>query len=656
MTKLFSHNKIKVLPALACVIISLLIFNINNLYSQNTTNYLKSFPICGGEFNNRLEHRTKWIIHNDGILRTVSWSENRIKTKVYLKDTKFADYDEKRDTTFTYYGQTIDPDNNLDLTERSFTYLKRVLFINLNEIHSDRGKLFEKVLFKIDNAEFIRIYNIKIYKTPSDKEYVFIYLQSGKTGIETGIYCYKLAPLLNNKSIDNRLRPDIFIPLQLRYYEDFSITHHSSKSGQLILSTTGKTGKSAYTIDNYFLNFNTKHYIKKQMFSHDYILTTPKIIQNERYKFIYFKKRIEKNRFYLHISLLNEAYDTITKNYESGWYLFNTPKNMRATFIERDGGFNAVWNGSDKVLLSGVVVASVGNQLRGAGTELILIQFDVVSGTFEKTTIIKDRPFYLYFNSDLHYDEVGNTIRLLWVAETDANKNGYPDRDAFMTYGKITDKAFHTVNLSQTPRPVWSPQQITGSNGTEHYLWLQEHPDNGYQVYHRTNKPDIRAEIANKLNLPLYGDNKETVFTFIFYYIISIGGGLFEGTIMNSIILLLLFILIIIAYRLLPRMGNGIHTLLLCFFALLLALSYGISPLSFPIYIPTIGIYVIGFIVSILFLILIDKIFYKKNIHTPVETCIKLWFFSLMFSVYINYSYMSSFIGNDMIVNLMLKG
>ncbi len=641
------------------IVINMSLFGMDKLYAQNTGNttskdFLKSFPLWGGKFDDDLNHCTNWIIDNEDVLKTLSWHSKKVETRVYLKDTKFFDYDEERDTSFTYRGKTISPKNSLDLVTRSFTYSKRVLFLDLNEIHSNSNRCFTKTLFKIDNAEFIRIHNIKIFKAPNDKEYLFIYLQSGETGIKTGIYCYELDALLNNykSGNDNTLESEVFIPLSINLYENFSITHHQKNPKQIILTATDKSAVNSYTINNYFIDFNTKTYIKKQIFSHHNIITTPKIIQNDKYRVLYFKKRIEKNRFFLSIGLMNESYDEITEEITDGYYLFNTSAGRRYSFVEKDIGFQAVWQDTERLLLTASIVSIIGSELRGVGTEIKLLRMDFEDKTLDKKTLVKNRQSYYYFNSDLHYDKEKDLIQILWVAETDANKNGYPDSDAFLTYGSFPDDSFNTVNLSLTPRPVWSPQLVKDSEGWTHFIWLQEHPDKGYQCYHRSDKPNQLATFIEGLNLPLYGDNKETIFTLVFYYIISIGGGIFEGTILNGIALLFIFLLIILVYRFVPRIGATTHTVLLCLFALIITLIYGVEPFSFPIHIPTLDVYIAGFFVGIFFLILLDRVFYKKTTHTAIESCIKLWFFSLMFSIYVNYAYMSTFIGNEMIVTL----
>lgn len=659
-------HPIKTITILCLLLILLFVVNVN---AQSKDDFLKSFPVWGGTFSGKLDHFTYWIQGKNKIIKTVSWEEKSVLTKVPLKDTEWADYDESRDDKFYYRGQIIDPTRNLDLKTRSFTYYKRQNFIYLNQIDPKENKFTNDIIFFIDNAEFIYIYNIKIYKNKNGEEYVFIYLQSGEEGLETGIYCYKMLDILSQHLLSDSTNkefkhiPYIHIPIQFKIYENWSITEDINNPNNIIITAVVKKSRKKTVISNFFLDFYNKKYIEKELLTFKYLGSTPKIIHNKKYKFLYYKKPVQKNRSYIVFAQLNDSYDKIIKEYQTKEYeLYKIPRSSGLNFINRDIGLQAEWIDEENIIISAVVTAHTGNEIRSAGTDLILVKFDILKSIFEKITLVKEKERYLYFNSSINYNPDNKLLEITWLIEGDVNRNGYPDRDAFLTYGYIdkntkfentpefTSKTFKTVNLSFNPRSVWSPQLIKDKNGTNHYLWLQQHPKYGYQVYYRNDIENKLCSIIENLNLPLYGDNTETIFTLIFYFIISIGLGIFEGTILNGVILLLLFAIVIFLYKMIPHITDTINTLILLISAIIILIVYGIPPFSNAISLPNFYLIIIGFILCIILLLILDKVLYRKKIHTPTETCVKIWFFSMMFSIYLAYSYISVFIVNDMII------
>jgi hypothetical protein len=600
-------------------------------------------------------HHTEWILQGD-TLKTVSWQERRIKTTVELEDTEYWDYDEERDTKFYYRGQIISPGRNLDIETRTFTYIKRQITIKLNVIDHKKKSHTDKILFFIDNAEFININNLELYQDDNGKEYLFVYLKSGEDGLESGIYCYEMDDFLNNKRYTNfKIIPYIYLDNTMRIPENLSITNNQNEDNNLILTMMRSVGRTKIVLENYFLDFNNMKYTVKEIFSSDFVISMPKIIQNDKYRIICFKERIEKKRSNLFFGLLNQTYDQIIKEYRNGFYLYDTPRASRMNYIERDNGIQPVWISENEILFSVTTVAHEGNAVRAAGIDLFMFKFNIKSGRFDKKLMMKEKPDHVYLNFDLHYFPDENIFQNLWIIETDTNRNGYPDRDVFLTNGNYDQGSFNTINLSYTPRSEWSPQILSDDkdkNSTNHYVWLVEHPKHGYQFYYRNNRDEILANIVENLNLPLYGDTPETIFTGLFYILLTIGLGIFEGTILNGITLFITIILIIIIYKIVPHINHTAHVGLLILLSLIIILSYGLSPLSFPITNPNISIFIGGSIFSLICLILIDRVFYKKNIHSPAETSLKIWFFSILMSIYMNYDYISTFIESNMIVRI----
>jgi hypothetical protein len=626
----------------------------NNIDSDiSEKDFLKSFPVWGGRFSNNLMHHTEWIMENNKILKTVSWMEKRTKTTVNLDDTEFWDYDEERDTKFYYRGQIISPERNLDLESRTFTYIKRQLFIELNQINSENGNYNIKTLFFIDNAEFININNIEIFKTTNGKEYLFIYLRSGEQGLDSGLYCYKMDNINSDNPITNLLEPNhIYINMNLRIPENLNITDNMNLDNNLILTMMKSVGRTKISLINYFLDFKTFNFTEKEVYSSNYVISMPKIIQNNKHKIICFKERMEKNRANLYFGLLHNDYDEIIEEFRNGFYLYDTPSASRMNYIERDNGISPSWINQDEIIFSVSFVAHVGNSVRAAGINLYIYKFNIITGKFSKKLLMPERPNYVYLNFKLNYFPDTDIFYNIWIAESDTNLNGYPDRDVFLTYGRFDDNKFETVNLSNSPRSEWSPQLIIDNKGTQHYLWLVEHPKFGYQFYYRNNNEDMLANITDNLNLPLYGDTPETIFTGIFYIILTIGLGIFEGTVLNGLILIILLLLIIVFYKLVPHITHNTHLILLLLFSMIIILSYGLNPLTFPINNPNLSIFIGGCIFGLISLFLIDKVFYRKKIHSPAETAIKLWFFSILLSIYVNYNYISTFIESNMVVRI----
>ncbi len=627
----------------------------DNILNSSLTqeDFLKSFPIWGGRFSDDLMHHTEWIMEKNEILKTISWKEKRIKTTVRLDDTEFWDYDEERDTKFYYRGQIISPERNLNLENRTFTYIKRQIYIELNQINTKNRNYNIKTIFFLDNSEFININNIELYRTNDGIEYLFIYLKSGEKGLDSGLYCYKMDDLNNDNPNIDLLKPKhIYINLNLRIPENLNITDNMNLNNNLILTMMKPIGRTKISLINYFLDFKYFKFTEKEIYSSNYVISMPKIIQNNKYKIICFKERMEKNRANIYFGELNNSYDKIVKVYRDGLFLYDTPSASRMNYIERDNGISSSWINQNEIMFSVSFVAHIGNAVRAAGIDLYIYKFNLSTGEFFKKLLIKEKPDYVYLNFELKYFPEKNIFYNIWIAESDTNRNGYPDRDVFLTYGNFDEDMFNTVNLSNSPRSEWSPQLIIDNEKTMHYLWLIEHPKYGYQFYYRNNKEDLLADITENLNLPLYGDTPETIFTGVFYIILTIGLGIFEGTVLNGFILLILILLIIVFYKLVPHISHNTHITILILFSLVIIFSYGLNPLTFPINTPNLSIFIGGCIFGLISIILIDRVFYRKKIHSPAETSLKLWFFSILLSIYVNYPFISTFIESNMVVRI----
>ncbi len=572
---------------------------------------------------------------------------------VHLDDTDYYNYDEKRDTKFYYKGQIISPEHNLDLNTRTFVYMKRSLSIKLLEINILNNKYKEENLFFVSGAEFISIQNIEMIKDNSGKQYVAIYLTSGDDNLKTGIYSYKLSDLVENNTRKSFTEiPHVYIETELHIPENFSLTQNNNVSTNIILTSINTDDSRTY-IRNYSINFSDYTYTKNNVYTHDYVLSMPKIIQNDRHRVLMFKQRMDYNRATLVFAELDNNYDKITRVHKEGHYLYDIPNIPNKKFIEIDPGVQSTWIDENRIMFTVSVINDTGGELRPPGSCIYLGRINLMTGECNTKKLIDEIPDYLYYNFDLDYDSVSDSIKSIWVASADTNNNGYDDRDVFLTYGKWDQQRFNTINLSESPRSEWSPQLIKDNRGQEHYVWLTEHPKHGYQFYYRNTNDSVLANTCSKLNLPMYGDNFETIFTGVFYMLITIGLGVFEASVSNILLLGIIFIIALIVYKSVNKIEGYKHTLLLVLLATLVALLYGIKPVSFPIN-PDIDSYTFigGVLVGLVVLLFIDLILYKTSKHTLANTFIKIWLFSAILSTYVNYDFVSTFIENNMIVNL----
>lgn len=627
----------------ACIPICLLvIMNIlltNNCYSLTSLDkdaLLKSFPLTGGTFSDVLDHRTEWVLHDKNTIRSISWLKTKKEERVFLDDTKFYNYDKDRDDGFYYRGQLIDPKKNLDLSTRSFTYYKTYTYLYLYDIYITRYNYKKSLILKIENTEYININNIKLYKSNNGNEYLFIYLKSGEKDIKSGFYCYKLNDILknNNKTFDNI--PNILVPTNLgHYYENWSISENLTGGDSLILTTAGKHNKE-YNISNYFINFKLFFYIKNILYKSKHTLFTPKILQNTNYRLLTFKEVTSNKKLSFIFCLLNNNYNYIRSKITYGSYPVNIPINAGMSFIERDIGIQSVWKSNTELLAVASSVVSEGNAIQGLGTELIILEIDLKDRTVKKITKISKKEYCLYFNFDIYYNKDTTSVDVFWLAEMDINKNGFLDNDIFLSRIHILTGDCQTINISKTPRRVWSPQLITTEDNITNVVWLQEHPLEGYQFYFQNSLFSITYYLLNNVHLPLYGDSKETYLSFIFYLLLTVLTGIIKGISDNLILLLFLSLFIVFIYRLLGNISTKKHTIIL------LLLQIIVLIVNFNNIITSIIIIIISLI--------LDRKIIKNKRHNAIETCVKLWLFTIILSVLTSYNSIYVFIKSNMII------